>query len=71
MRQVIDKFKALFTDEHYVMLCLQADDDCSKETEDFIVSLPVKDKMDYVHLALTKAINFFVEAVLIFFEIDE
>ena len=52
-----------------VLLCRQTDNSEIEETEP-LVDVPMAEKMDYAETVITKAINMFVEAILIFYELD-
>lgn len=52
-----------------VLLCRQTDITEIEESEP-LVDVPMAEKMDYAETIVTKAINMFVEAILIFYELD-
>lgn len=52
-----------------VLLCRQTDI-TEIELSEPLVDVPMAEKMDYAETIVTKAINMFVEAILIFYELD-
>jgi hypothetical protein len=70
VRIAIEKFKTLFHKTHMVLLCRQTDI-TDIELNEPLVDVEMDQKMDYAEFIITKAINMFVEAVLMFYELDD
>ena len=54
-----------------VLLCRQQEDSEQSELNEPLVEVPMEEKMDYAEHVITKAINMFVEVVLIFYELED
>ena len=70
LRITLDKFKVLFQSTHMVLLCRQTDITDIEIDEPF-VNVPMEEKLDYAEYMLNQAINMFVEAILMFYELDD
>ena len=69
IRAAMERFKTQFQQSHMVLLCRQTDI-TEIELSEPLVDVPMAEKMDYAETIVTKAINMFVEAILIFYELD-
>ena len=66
IRAAINEFKSLFHQYNMVLLCRQTE----FESEEPLVGEPMEDKMDYCELQINSVIDMFVNAILIFYELD-
>ena len=53
-----------------VLLCRQTDTEDAINSEP-LVEIPMEEKLEYAEMVISKAINMFVEAILIFYELDD
>ena len=51
-----------------VLLCRQAEDGITDEP---LIDVPMEEKMDYAQHTVTSIIKLFMEAILIFYELDD
>jgi len=66
VRATIEKFRGLFAQEHMVLLCRQ-----SEQSDEPLIEVPIEEKMDYAQHTVSAAIKLFMEAILIFYELDD
>ena len=67
LRQIIEKFKDFFSETNLMLLCKSAAEECK---EDLTISTH-QSKLDYVHRAVLKVINLFVEALISFYSLED
>lgn len=71
IRAAIDLFKSQFLEDNMVLLCRQVDSDIKDEDLEPLIDVDIEDKMDYAETTILSIIKLFMEAILIFYELDD